>query len=225
VYNCSTGTLNPVTWQQFNDYGLVAWEKYPTKDLMWYPTTVYSTKPLVSKIEMALCHYFPAYIFDTAARLCGQRPFLVRLYDKAHRAMECLDLYMTRQWNFVSRNPIQLLGRMSEEDRRIFYFDVREIHWRSYIETYILGTRQFLLKDELTTLPTARKQLQRLYWLKIFFRFLFLAGIFIFCYFILQKSFNFFKYDISEVNDIFVHLGDENANHIVLGHILSPDIQ
>ena len=53
-----------------------------------------------------------------------------------------------------------------------------------------------------------------------------MAGILIFSYFILQKSLNFFKYDISEVNDIFVSFGEENANHIVLDrHILSPDIQ
>lgn len=227
VYNCSTGSLNPITWRQFNEYGLAAWEKYPTKGLMWYPSTSFSTHPLAYKTEVSLYHYLPAYLFDTAARICGQRPFLVRLYDKAHKAMQCLDFYMMRQWNFVSKNPIQLLGKMSVEDKRIFYFDVRDIHWKSYIETYILGTRRFLLKDELNTLPTARKQLQRLYWLKMIFRLLFLAGILFFFYFILQKSLNFFNYNISEVtNDIFVRFGDQTSDQIVFGHhILSPDIQ
>jgi fatty acyl-CoA reductase len=70
--------LNPITWQQFNEYGLAAWEKYPTKGLMWYPSTSFSTHPLAYKTEVSLYHYLPAYLFDTAARICGQRPFLVK---------------------------------------------------------------------------------------------------------------------------------------------------
>ena len=58
------------------------------------------------------------------------------------------------------------------------------------------------------------------------FRLLFLAGILFFFYLILQKSLNFFNYNISEVNDIFVRFGDQTSDQIVFGHhILSPDIQ
>ena len=77
VYNCTTGSLNPITWQQFSEYGLAAWKKYPTKGLMWYPTTSFSTHSLVYKTEVALYHYLPAYIIDSVLRICGQRPFLV----------------------------------------------------------------------------------------------------------------------------------------------------
>ncbi|EFX73129.1 hypothetical protein DAPPUDRAFT_110093 [Daphnia pulex] len=53
---------------------------------------------------------------------------------------------------------------MTTEEQEMFYFDVRKINWQSYLENYILGIRQFTLKDDPTTLPTARTNLKR--WLK-----------------------------------------------------------
>ena len=47
---------------------------------MWYPSTSFSTHPLAYKTEVSLYHYLPAYLFDTAARICGQRPFLVQTF-------------------------------------------------------------------------------------------------------------------------------------------------
>ena len=50
---------------------------------------------------------------------------------------------------------------MSEEDRRIFYFDVRDIDWKEYFFTYVLGARRFILKDDPSTLPIAKDNLNR----------------------------------------------------------------
>lgn len=68
---------------------------------------------------------------------------------------------MVREWKFVSNNPIQLLDEMSPEDRRLFNFDVRDINWESYVTNYILGCRRFLLKDNIQTLPIAKRNLNR----------------------------------------------------------------
>ena len=76
--------------------------------------------------------------------------------------MSCLNYFTTHEWRFISENPIQLLEKMSPEDRRVFYFDVRTIDWPSYIETYALGTRRFILKDDPSTLPAARRHMTRL---------------------------------------------------------------
>jgi len=89
------------------------------------------------------------------------KPLKVSLYNKIHRASSCLNFYVVREWKFVSNNPIQLLEEMSVEDRRDFNFDVREINWESYVTNYILGCRRFLLKDNIQTLQTARRNLSR----------------------------------------------------------------
>lgn len=85
----------------------------------------------------------------------------MRLYAKANKAFSCLEFFTTHQWRFISNNPIRLLNEMSAEDRKTFYIDVREIEWKSYFETFILGARRFVLKDDPSTLPLARSNLQR----------------------------------------------------------------
>lgn len=75
--------------------------------------------------------------------------------------MGFLSFFTTNEWKFIVENPYHLMEQMSVEDRRTFYFDVRTIDWPSYIQTYTLGTRRFILKDDPSTLPAARKHLQR----------------------------------------------------------------
>ena len=159
--------------------------KYPTVEMMWYPNCSFTMNRTVHKIDTAISHYLPAYIIDFFARITGKRvkwvsqfnhqrtcllnsnlncviwTFKVRLYDRAHRAISCLDFFTTHQWRFISENPIRLLDHLSNGDKQTFYFDVRGIDWNSYIETYILGARRFILKDDPSTIPAARKNLNR----------------------------------------------------------------
>ncbi len=41
-----------------------------------------------------------------------------------------------------------------------FYFDPRGIHWPSYIENYLIGTKKFLLNEDLHGVPAARQHLK-----------------------------------------------------------------
>lgn len=188
VYNCSTGHLNPLTWGRFRDVGFQVWMKYPTKEMMWYPCASFTMNTTVYKIEQAIFHYLPAYCIDAVCYLMGKRVKWVRLYDRAHRAIACLDFFTTHQWRFISKNPIQLLDHLSDSDRRTFDFDVRKIDWNSYIETYILGARRFILKDDPSTLPQARKNLTRLFILKMVFRVLLVGLLVLFMSYLLQHS-------------------------------------
>ena len=80
--------------------------------------------------------------------------------------MSCLNFYTIRQWRFVSDNAIHLLDKLTDEDRRVFYFDVREIDWREYIRNYVLGARKYILQEADDSVPAARIIMARLYWLQ-----------------------------------------------------------
>jgi alcohol-forming fatty acyl-CoA reductase len=54
-----------------------------------------------------------------------------------------------------------LCKKMNEADRKKFYFNVKEVDLHSFIENYILGTRQYVLKEKPETLPKARKLLKK----------------------------------------------------------------
>ncbi|EFX77095.1 hypothetical protein DAPPUDRAFT_54498 [Daphnia pulex] len=161
VYHCSSGSLNPIRWEDFSRYGTRAGEKFPMKtEIIWYPSASLRTNGFAFKFEVALYHYLPAFVVDTVAVLCWKKPFLTRLYKKVHKAMSCLEFYTMRQWHFVSRNPDLLLEKMSAEDRNTYNFDVRKINWESYMESYVLGVRKYLLKEDSSTLDLRRSNLK-----------------------------------------------------------------
>ena len=133
VYNCASGYHNPLTWGMIERLGRVALIKYPMSEVMWYPSGSFKSNLTLHKIDVVLYHYLPAYFLDFLARLSGRPAMLVRLYDKAHRAMDCLTYFTTNEWRFINENSFYLLEQMSAEDKRVFYFDVRDIDWASYL--------------------------------------------------------------------------------------------
>jgi len=166
VYNSTTGHQNPMTWGRFKTRGYECILKYPSSDAMWYPSTSVNINNTLHQIDAFLYHTVPAVLLDLVARLTGRRPKMIRLYDKADKAISALDFFTTRQWKFVSRNADLLLDQLSVRDRRVFQFDVRTIDWDQYLENYVLGTRHFILKDDPDSVPRARKHLARMYWIR-----------------------------------------------------------
>jgi fatty acyl-CoA reductase len=51
-----------------------------------------------------------------------------------------------------------LLRSLSPEDRELFYFDLTQLEWQQYLADYMGGVRRFLLKEDTSTLPAARKR-------------------------------------------------------------------
>lgn len=79
------------------------------------------------------------------------------MYGKIHKFTNSLEYYTLREWKFVNRNSTHLLDKMSAGDKALFPFDVRDLNWESYIQKYVLGIREHLLKDDTQTLPKARR--------------------------------------------------------------------
>ena len=87
---------------------------------------------------------------------------MVRIQAKLDKAATCLEYFSTQQWNFKDENVKRLSQQLSPEDRQTFMFDVKQIDWPSYLENYILGIRQFILKESPESLPAARSHIARL---------------------------------------------------------------
>lgn len=50
---------------------------------------------------------------------------------------------------------------MSEADKKVFNFDIRDLSWKQYINVFCMGTKQYLLNEDVANLPIARKQIKR----------------------------------------------------------------
>lgn len=86
---------------------------------------------------------------------------MIKVQDKLAKSVQCLEYFTTHQWSFHNENVAKLLDAMSENDKQNFQFDVRTIEWENYVEKYVLGFRQFLFKQDPSSLEASRKRLTK----------------------------------------------------------------
>jgi len=73
VYSCTTGHRNPLTWGMLKLWAMQSWLKFPTKDMLWYPSAHYTINDLALKISQTLFHFLPAYLMDLSMLVMGKR--------------------------------------------------------------------------------------------------------------------------------------------------------
>uniref|UniRef100_T1JLW2 Fatty acyl-CoA reductase n=1 Tax=Strigamia maritima TaxID=126957 RepID=T1JLW2_STRMM len=164
VYNCTSGSLNKLTWSDIHRYCFPAFMKYALNRVLWYPQCEFRNNRVLHVLDDVLDHYVPAYIIDNIAKLTGRKTELVAMHRKVSCAMNRLEYFTTHQWNFANDNIQILWNKLETQDKNIFYFNVRDVPWPEYLDNYCLGCKVFLLKEDLSSLPTARTHLKRMLW-------------------------------------------------------------
>jgi fatty acyl-CoA reductase len=86
---------------------------------------------------------------------------MMKTYEKLHKFTEVISYFCTRQWKFSNQNVQKMWNKLSEEDRKIFDFNIRNLNWDKYLGEGLMGVRTFVLKDNPKTLPEAIKKRYR----------------------------------------------------------------
>ncbi|XP_014670154.1 PREDICTED: fatty acyl-CoA reductase 1-like [Priapulus caudatus] len=162
VFNCTSGRTNPVSWGEIETMIVKSVTKNPIDKVFRVPSARFTASPLWYRLVVIFDHYLPAYIFDLVTKFIGGKPILMRIYDKIHRSLATLDYFTSNNWDFASENSLMLTSAMTEEDLKEFNFSMNGLRWQSYLDTYVLGTKQFVLKEDLAGLPLARRHLLKL---------------------------------------------------------------
>lgn len=174
VFHCTSGSENPITWGKINILIVALLAIYPSITTYRYPCGSFTNKKRLDKFYGITLHYIPAYIVDFVTKLFGSKPQLVKIFQKFDQAASVLMAFTSRQWKFNSNNGLMLIRDiMSAEDRRLFNFDVADLDWPEYLKDYVLGVRKFMLREPLSNLSQARKNLNLVYYrnlsLQVFF--------------------------------------------------------
>ncbi|GLH01985.1 Putative fatty acyl-CoA reductase CG5065 [Gryllus bimaculatus] len=74
VYNCTSGSTNPLKWGQIEEYGREFVRKIPFNDVIWYPGGSFKSNRLLNAACHVALHLAPAYALDAAARISGRKP-------------------------------------------------------------------------------------------------------------------------------------------------------
>ncbi|XP_030557712.1 putative fatty acyl-CoA reductase CG5065 isoform X1 [Drosophila novamexicana] len=163
VYNLTVDDAKKRSWKWIMDVGRDLGLKYPFDVGLWYPDGNMTTSKFYHTICTILFMWLPAYIIDFLLAIFGQRRFMVRVQTKISVGLEVLQFFTTRNWDFKSTHFEQIYKEISEEDRKIFKINTNDVDDYEYMKISILGGRQYVMKEPLTSLPKARIQLRFMY--------------------------------------------------------------
>jgi len=180
VYNCTSGAVNTLTWGLVEKEGLKIIRNHPYSGVLWYPGGSFKENHYTNRICQLIFHYGPAHLVDIVLWILGKKPFLVKISSLMQKSTAALAPFTTNSWEWSHGNMDKLWAELSQEDRQLFHFDIRELDWIQYLETYVKGIRKFLFKEDPKTIPAAKRNMTILFCIDFAVRGLFFLGIFYF---------------------------------------------
>ncbi|OXA38974.1 putative fatty acyl-CoA reductase CG5065 [Folsomia candida] len=167
VYNCCTGPVNPVTYGKIWDYTLEQYEEAtPLNGVLRYPSLTFRVSLLRFHLINFLCTFLPCLAADTVAYLGGGKVKMMRAYRRLINSVVVYHYFASNQWSFESSNLERLNQRLSPADKNIFFTNVNEMEWRSYIRNYARGIKTWIFKEDANDVEEARKRMLRMYWIQ-----------------------------------------------------------
>merc|ERR1719420_2735743 len=166
VYNCTSGATNPIKWGQVETLAMAAMRKYPMENVLWYPGGSYKQSDFVNRICQVAFQSLPAYMIDSVSYLLGKKPVMINTVEKMHKAQKATEYFAINEWSWSNKNMEKLKLELTGVDRKIFNFDISALNWADYMVEYVKGTRQFVFKEDLSTLDQAREHANKMFWVE-----------------------------------------------------------
>jgi len=162
IYHCTTGGLHPFRWSEMENFVTLYSKRIPFEGAFRRPNLALTSNSLVHDYWVFISHLIPAYMTDAGLALIGQKPRVVNVYKKIHKMLSSLEYLTEHEWKCTYDNVIALRNSTKDTDSQTFYFDPRGIHWPTYIENYLIGTKKYLLNEDLHGVPAAKQHLKLL---------------------------------------------------------------
>ncbi|XP_076230862.1 putative fatty acyl-CoA reductase CG5065 [Calliopsis andreniformis] len=197
VYNITQSGIMPITWGEVLEKGKKIAYKYPFEGQVWYPDGDIRSSKFVHNLFVFFFHIIPAYLIDFIMLLLRQKRFMVRIQKRISDGLEVLQYFTTREWIFHNTNLLIMWGEMSPEDKQVFSLDFLRIDDMEYMKRCILGARQYCMKENLSTLPKARRHQAIMYIIHLIAVYLFYFGVL----YLIYKNFEVARYCLDYVTE------------------------
>lgn len=168
VYHCTSGQVNPITWQNYGKITLKHAREYPTKYTMLYPNFSYRTNRFAHWIIEIFLHFLPAIFFDIFLMIQRRKPMMLKIAKRFKLAADTGEFFAMHQWNFDIKNLKRIISaaQQTQHDSQEFNCDMSNMDWDDYVKNHMLGIRKYVLKDDLSSLTNARRKLRNILWVK-----------------------------------------------------------
>ncbi|XP_028161341.1 putative fatty acyl-CoA reductase CG5065 [Ostrinia furnacalis] len=157
VYNITLSGVVKISWGEIIELGRKWVEEYPHTMALWHVGGTIKSYYWQHLLCVFFFHLVPAYLVDGLLFLLRKKTFLVNVQKRISHGLNVLQYYTTKEWHFCNDRFLALRKRISAEDDRTFYIDFSTLSPDQYLRDYVLGTRQFVCKEDPSTLPRARK--------------------------------------------------------------------
>lgn len=128
---------------------------------MLYPNFKYRTNRFVHFFYEIFLHFLPAYLYDFVLRYNGKKPIMFKIAKRYKAAADTGEFFAMHEYNFDVDNVNELLDEISaSDDPNEFACDVKPLDWDSYLKDYVCGIRKYVLKDDLSTVDSARRRVK-----------------------------------------------------------------
>jgi len=188
VYHCCTGHLGTLTWGRVAEYGLHNLYTNSLENAICYPSLQFTENRFRYYYLRMLQEVLPAFALDCYMRVIGRKPMFSKLSEKIYKSVRTLDFFTSHSWLFPNDNSISLQNEMNDLDQKLFGFDLKELDWAEYWHNYCMGSKQYLLREDLARTSKCRERYLRLKRLQ---NFLYFTAIALVIKFIFFKSFKF----------------------------------
>jgi fatty acyl-CoA reductase len=143
-----------------------------------YPKFRYTTNRSIHFLYELFLHFLPAFLADLVLRMQGKKAIMLKISKRFKMAADTGEYFSMHEWIFGVNNIHRMIRAAQETqlDANEFNCDINDLDWNAYIEKYILGIRQFVLKDDMSSLPKARRKLQKIIWVRRIFYMLLLGA-------------------------------------------------
>ncbi|KAJ6668447.1 hypothetical protein lerEdw1_011929 [Lerista edwardsae] len=162
IYNCTSGCINPCCWGEMEYHVISTYKRNPLEKAFRIPCINLTSNYLKHQYWTAVSHKVPAFLYDLYLMLTGRKPRMMKIFNRLHRSMMLLEYFTSRTWEWSSDNMNMLMSQLSSKDKKLFCIDVRQMHWSEYIENYCLGTKKYLLNEDMAGIPAAKQHLRKL---------------------------------------------------------------
>lgn len=166
LFNFVSGNRNPLRWQQVTEKIAELAYKYPSKFLIRLPSSYFLRGGPLYDFYDTINQKFPAYLMDLVrGKVLGQdvngKSSAMFAYTRVRQMTGTLTSFTSNQWKFCDTNVRLLFETLTPIDKAMFHFDVTSISWPDYIQSYIIGSRIYTLKDDAKNVPKGLVIIQR----------------------------------------------------------------
>jgi alcohol-forming fatty acyl-CoA reductase len=88
---------------------------------------------------------------------------MVRIQNRISQGLEVLQFFTMRQWMFKAEKSELLIKTLSPSEYEMFFIDSKNVpdsFEDEYLRNCLLGGRQYVLKEPLSTVPRAKLQMK-----------------------------------------------------------------